>query len=272
MKRSATSSARGFTLVELLVSVAIITTLGGVTTAGYLSMREKARMTTEINAARNLAVAYLADAADHNGHLMPGYQTDPETTDLSGRTLPYPMNARYPWRLAASAPSVDGIFLFNGNERVLDEENSDYLVSVSPNLGINAVLVGGHYGSGSPLAPTPRIVDYFGKFYIDRLAEAVSPEKLVVFASARSGKDRPGYFEVRPPRLTNKVWSSDEFSEDSPASRHGFVDFRYGKKAVVANLAGNVELLTEDQLRDMRRWSNQAERAGDKDFTIKPVN
>ncbi len=272
MKRSSSAPNRGFTLVELLVTVAIITTLGGATTAGYLSMREKARMATEVSAARNLAVAYLADASDHNGQLMAGFQRDHETTDLSGRPLAYPMNARYPWRLAPNAPRIEGTFVFNGNERVLDEESSDYLVSVQPNLGINAVLVGGHYGSGSPLAPTPRIVDYFGKFYIDRLAEAAAPEKLIVFASARSGKDRPGYFEVRPPRLTNKVWSSERFSEDSPAARHGFVDFRYGKKAVVANLAGNVELLAEDQLRDMRRWSNQAARDGDKDFTIKPVN
>ena len=272
MKPSATAPARGFTLVELLVTTAIIVTLGGISVSGYMSMREKARMTTEINAARNLAAAYLSDASDHNGRLMPGYKPDPETTDLSGRTLTFPMNARYPWRLAQNAPRVDGIFVFNGNERVLREDNSDYLVSAMPNLGLNAVLVGGHFGSGSPLAPTPRIVEHFGKFYIDRLAEAAAPEKLIVFASARSGEDRPGYYEVRPPNLTSRVWSSKEFTKDAPASRHGFVDFRYGKKAVVANLAGNVELLGEDQLRDMRRWSNQAELAGERDFTIKPVN
>ncbi len=60
MRISSRKNTSGFTLVELMVTVAIIATLGGVSVSGYLSIREKARMTTEINAARNLAVAYLA--------------------------------------------------------------------------------------------------------------------------------------------------------------------------------------------------------------------
>lgn len=272
MKLSSNAPVRGFTLIELIVTVTIVAALGGLSASGYITIKEKARMATEVNAARNLSVAYLADATDHNGRLMPGYKSDPEATDLCGRSLAYPMNARYPWRLAANAPRMEGIFLFNGNERVLAEENSDYLASVSPNLGINAVLVGGHFGTGSPLAPTPRIIAHFGKFYIDRVAEAAAPEKLIVFSSARSGEDRPGYFEVRPPNLISEVWSGEKFQNDAPAFRHGFVDMRYGEKAVVANLAGNVELLDEKQLRDMTRWSNQAALTNDRNFTIKPVN
>ena len=272
MKTNATNHTKGFTLVELLVTTAIIATLAGVSMTGYMTLRQKARLATEVNAARNLMVAYLSYPADHNGRVIAGYQSDPATTNLSGDPVGYPMNARYPWRLAPNAPRMEGIMLFNGNESALDEDNSDYLVSVMPNLGLNAVLLGGHYGSGSPLPPSPRLIEAYGKFHLTHLAEAVAPEKLTVFASARSGKDRPGYFEIRPPNLTGKVWSGSDFTEDSPASAHGFVDFRYNGKAVTASLAGNVQLLSEEEFRDMRRWSNQAALEGDRDFTIKRQN
>lgn len=272
MKTNTRKRSNGFTLVELLVTITIVATLTGVSVTGYMSLREKARMVTEVNAARNLMAAYLSYPSDHNGRVMPGYQADPEVTDLKGAPLGYPMNARYPWRLAQNAPSIEGIMLFNGNESALKEDNSDYLVSVMPNLGLNAVLLGGHYGSGSPLPPSPRLIEAYGKFHLTHLAEAVAPEMLTVFASARSGKDRPGYFEIRPPNLTGKVWSGNKFSENSAASAHGFVDFRYGGKAVTASLAGNVQLLSEKELRDMRRWSNQAALDGDEDYTIKRQN
>lgn len=269
MKTSRSKHTRGFTLVELLVTITIVTTLTGISVSSYMSLRQKAKMTTEINAARNLITAYVSNASDHNGQVMAGYKSDPETTDLNGNLVSYPMNARYPWRLAQDAPRIEGIFLFNGNESALKEQNSDYLVSVMPNLGINAILLGGHYGSGSPLPPSPRLIEAYGKFHLTRIAEATAPEKLIVFASARSGKDRPGYFEVRPPKLTGPVWSSSEFTEDSPASSHGFVDFRYNGKAVTACLGGNVELLTESEIRNMTRWSNQAAMDNNPDFTIR---
>jgi hypothetical protein len=51
-------------------------------------------------------------------------------------------------------------------------------------------------------------------------------------------------------------------------SAHGFVDFRWSGKAAVACLAGNVEMLDEKSLRDMRRWSIQAQCANDPDFIV----
>jgi len=64
------------------------------------------------------------------------------------------------------------------------------------------------------------------------------------------------------------VWSFARFSTGAPASAHGFVDFRWGGKVVAAMLGGNVDLLDETQLRDMRRWSHQAARANQADFMI----
>lgn len=258
----------GFTLVETLVAISLIAILGGLTATGIQCARKKARTVVEINAARNLITGYLGYAAENNGQVLAGYQTDPAATNLQGQPLEFPINARYPWRLAPSVPGVKGVLVFNGNESVLETKDSDYLVSAEPNLGLNATLVGGHFGSGSPLAPTPRIVDAYGKFYLSHLVESDDPGKLIVFASARSGERQPGYYEVRSPKLTGAVWSSGKFKVEGPASAHGFVDFRWSGKAVAVMLGGNVELLDESQLRDMRRWSHLAARANDPDFTI----
>lgn len=264
----------GFTLLELLVAVTLVATLAGVAGVACSKFRERARMTTEIHAARNLATAYLGYAGDHSGRLLEGYQSDPAAKNFNGDLLHHPVNARYPWRLAPYIGQIKGVLYFNGNEAVLDRQD-DYLVSVSPNLGMNAVFVGGHFGSASPLRPTPRVIESVGPFYASRLAEVRRPEKLIVFASARSGESWQGrgYFEVRPPRILGPEWSGDRFDPDKPASSHGFVDFRWpGGHAVVAKLAGNVEVLDEAELRDMRHWSHLAARENDPDYVVRPRN
>ncbi len=264
-----TGPDKGFTLVELMVSVAIVAALALAGTAGFQRVRENARCVTEISAARNLIAAYLGHAADNGGQVLAGYQTDPAATNLDGEELHFPLNARYPWRLAPNVPKIEGVMLYNGHEKALGAPDRDYLVSVRPNMGLSATLVGGHFGSGSPLVPSQRMIDAVGRFYLSHLNDSASPEKLVVFASARSS-DGGGYYEVRPPNLLSRVWSSMRFSEKSAPSDHGFVDFRWGGKAAVACLAGNVELLDEESLRDMRRWSVQADRSNDRDFMIRP--
>jgi hypothetical protein len=113
------------------------------------------------------------------------------------------------------------------------------------------------------------MVQRLGKFYLSHVNESRSPNRLIVFASARSGPEEVGYFEVRPPNLLRRVWSSAEFSSSSAANEYGFVDMRWGGKAVVACLAGNVELLEESQLRDMTRWSIQADAENNRNFVLR---
>jgi prepilin-type N-terminal cleavage/methylation domain-containing protein len=261
---------QGFTLIEILITITVIAAIGTLGLAGACAAKRKAKCAVEINAARNLITAYLSHAADNSGRVLAGYQIDQRATNIEGDSLHYPMNARYPWRLAPHVPKIDGVMLFNGNESALKSENRDYLVSVHPNLGLNATLVGGHFGTGSPLSPTPKMIAAFGKFHLSHLTESSAPEKLLVFASARSGGNEQGYFEVRPPNLNRPVWSSVKYSRESEPSAHGFTDLRWDGKAVCAMLGGNIELLDETSLRDMRRWSIQAERANETDFLIRP--
>lgn len=259
---------KGFTLIELLVAVALVGVLGALGYGAVSAARNRARMAVEISAARNLITAYLGHAADQGGRVMPGYQAEPSAVNLNGDSLHFPLNARYPWRLAPSLPKIEGVMLYNGNEKALDSPQRDYLVSVQPNMGLNAVFAGGHYGSGSPLSPGKRSEELVGKFYLTNLHDASAPEKFIVFASARSEESKGGYFEIRPPNVTRRIWSSAEADDSSPPTAHGFVDFRWNGKAAVACLAGNVELLDGKSLRDMRRWSIQAQRANEPDFMV----
>ena len=258
----------GFTLVELLVTLVIAAALAAVGGAGLASLKKRCALTRETNAARQLVTGYLNYAADHHNAVMPGYQADPAATNLDGEPLHDPVNARYPWRLVPYVPGIEGIMLYNGNERFLDDPQRDYLVSVQPNLGLNTVFMGGHFGSGSPLRPSPRLIETVGPYYVSRISQSPRPELQLVFASARSSTGATGHFEVRPPRLMSPNWTSGGFDPGGPPSAHGFVDFRWDGRAVAAMLGGNVELLDEDQLRDMRRWSHQAARTNNPDFTV----
>lgn len=120
------------------------------------------------------------DAVDHGGQVVAGYQADESVTNLAGESLYYPMNARYPWKLAPYVGSMARAVVFNGNEKLLQQDEGDYRVSVSPNLGVNAVFVGGHFGSGSPLPPSRRMVETFGKFYVTTSMEVEELDKAAI--------------------------------------------------------------------------------------------
>ena len=59
-------------------------------------------------------------------------------------------------------------------------------------------------------------------------------------------------------------WGS--YSERIPSSM-GFVHLRHDGKAVTAMLDGSVRTMSEEELRDMRHWSNQAIRYDDSNFS-----
>jgi prepilin-type processing-associated H-X9-DG protein len=68
---------------------------------------------------------------------------------------------------------------------------------------------------------------------------------------------RAGY-----PTNSNPIsWvASNKFDPLSNPVNWGFMDFRYGSKAVTAMVDGHVEMHNIEELRDMRRWANGAGR------------
>jgi prepilin-type processing-associated H-X9-DG protein len=189
-------------------------------------------------------------------------------TDAGGETLHFPVDARYPWRMAQYLDYDMGAILFNGNERALkDKVNFHYAVSVSSNLGMNVTFVGGDYGDLSELRPSPRAIATYGQFCVRRLSQISRPAELVVFASASRAKDEVGFYKVKAPYLTGRRWP-EQWSPNASPESYGYVDFRYNGRAVVAMLDGHVELMPFDELEDMRHWSGQAQDEDNPEFSL----
>jgi type II secretory pathway pseudopilin PulG len=253
----------------MLAVIAVLAVLVGIAVPSMSHVIGDAKKAKEISAARKIIAGYLTYAADHDGFLMAGYKSEP-AQDATGQSLDFPANARYPWRLAPYLDYDMHAILFNGNENALkDQVDFHYAASVSPNLGMNVTFVGGDFGSSSDLVPNERSFSRFGNFCVMRLVQASKPSSLIVFASARRGKNRDevGNYQIRSPNLTGTRWDGS-WNPDAPADAFGFVDMRYKKHAVAAMLDGHVALLDEDEMKDMRRWSNQAAEKNDSQFKI----
>lgn len=261
----------GFSLIEIVAVVLVISAVTAISVPAMSGCIQEARKGKEISAARKLIAAYLAAADDNDGALLPGYAAgaDAAASDASGQSIGFPANARYPWRLAPYLDYDMHAILFNGNEGSLkDKVDFHYAASVSPNLGMNVTFVGGDYGSASDLVPSPRATSRYGAFCVTRLGQASRPSKLIVFASARRGENEVGFYQIKSPNFAVTRWSGG-WDPKAPASAFGFVDLRYGKRAVAAMLDGHVDLLDEDGIKDMRHWSNQAADEDNPNFVLK---
>jgi prepilin-type N-terminal cleavage/methylation domain-containing protein len=247
--------SRAFSLVELVVTVAIITILCSLSFYGYSKFIDSGKKAAEVSAARNLIAGFHAYAADNGGKILAGIDNKPpRLIDDRGKPVMPQAARRYAWRIAPYIDyNVDKVLLVN-NKDAAPKDNGmySYLVTVFTTFGMNTIYVGGKYGTA--MAPDhPRNKN--GNFCVTHITQAYNPSKLIVFASATMGNDAPhaGAFEVSL-NGTGTV---------------GKVDFKYNDKAVVAHFDGHVKLLDKDDLSDMRRWSNLAAIQDDPNWQLK---
>jgi prepilin-type N-terminal cleavage/methylation domain-containing protein len=269
MKRHHTLK-RAFTLLELLVVVAIIAVLSAILFPVVHLVLDKGRATREVQAARTLITAYISYSGDNNGMLFPGYDRTVGMLEMPhGLAVSGPTAERYPFRLAQYySYQFDQTILVNNNVAQIDSTNS-YMVSCFPALGINYIFVGGDIqASGSMTFPDECTT---------RLATAHS--SLLVFASAggqgappgqSSTKEMGGYCILTPPNETVPMWNGAAWKNDSSPDDYGNVDPRYDNTAVCAFLGGNIRMLSIDELRDMRLWSRNALEQDQKDYLVPP--
>lgn len=248
----------GLTLVELLVVLAVIAVLASLAFPVFGTARETGQRGAEIAAARKLMAGFSSYTADHGGRFMDGIRDPGAGTlfDANGNSIAVSgARERYAWRIAPYIGyDVEGTLVVNNTSAAPRHDPMfSYLVSALTTLGMNTTFVGGDY-SGSALirAGNLRTMQRLGSFFVQNITQAAQPSKLIVFASAHNfmGTEKSiGNFRVFPPLMRSGASSR--------------IDFRHNDKAVVACLDGHVELLGEDDLKDMRRWSNLAALADD---------
>lgn len=264
----------GFTLVELLVVIGIIAILASLLLPALGQAKNKARMIEEMSSARQLMLGFHVYASDHKDAVMPGYLPSPGLQDDRGEPLPFPTNARYPWRLSPYlGQSIDVLYSGENRQRLrelrqLNRSAYTYAVSVYPSLGMNAYFIG---GQDTEFPAAPANARFGNGTVLLRLAEARQPSQLWAFVSARSsnqGANRLGYYQVLPPYLTQRLWTP-QWSPDLPAKDWGFVAPRHSRRAVTAALDGHVKPQGLSDLQDMRHWCNTADQP---DFILQPLS
>lgn len=271
----------GFTLVELLVVVAILVVLLAALFPVFASMRQASARAREIAAARSLVGAWTQYAHDSQGAVLPGYRAglpayDAQRNAIAAQTIGVTAN-RWVWRLAPYLGHDFNALYLGEHERMLreleltDYSNYLYQTSVFPSLGLNSVWVGGDETFGGF---NSAFLGLYGKFYVTRLSEISRPAGLLVFASARGQDSMPsgeltpiaeGFFRVRSPAFDSRTWG-ERYDADDPAS-WGNTSARNGGVTVAAFADGHAEARAPEEIDDMRLWSNGATA---KDWTITP--
>jgi prepilin-type N-terminal cleavage/methylation domain-containing protein len=282
------SRSRGFTIVEVLVVVAIVGLLTTLLITAARAIRGMASGAIEATGLRQVLTGYTLYALDHSGTLLPGYPdpNDVHVTDQDGAPIPHdawPARSRYPWRLA---PYLDYGFetMYVGQQRRFLEDAPEcsslpaYSISAYPSFGLNAEWLGGHKSSTLGWAQDMQL-------HVTHLAQVRRPAKLLAFASARSEVDAGcpglhatpwahGYFEVISPvtlRSTGITWPTGDGAYETMGEPNtfGFVSFRESApdgegvgaipgKALIGTVDGHVESVTVGELADMQRWANPA--------------
>ncbi|MEQ8844986.1 MAG: type II secretion system protein [Phycisphaerales bacterium] len=272
-QRTPCRRAAAFTLIELLVVIAIIAVLISILLPSLGAARGLAKATKEMAAAQQTMIAFQLYAQDNNGRYLSGM---PEIRDVVGRDAPVdgrgdritdPLTAqRYPWRLAPYLEyNFRGLYSDDKALSALRDRYDDYVYTVSlfPSLGMNVAYVGGsvnHLGDKA----SQRV---FGKVFLERDDQANRPTEVIAFASARFRgpltldelPEPEGFFRVEAPTFGAGWETSYDPGTIAPGPNSGFVSLRHGNKAVAAMLDGHAEVLGWDELRDMRRWADQAD-------------
>ena len=223
---------KAFTLMELLVVIAVIALLVGIVVVTMRGVRAAASRTNSLSALRQMVMGYTLYSLDNNGRLLPGYI---DTTlmapgkpfkDLrvllpSGESLIDVDMQSYVWRLApyvddswqtffeeADANAMAG---FSAEyQRMEDQGHTPGSISEHPSFGLNSIFVGGDSEHGGSVRSEHPWQDTLPVKAATRLSQVINPTRVIVFAPAAMAAASPddvyddisvGFCEIRAPYL-----------------------------------------------------------------------
>jgi prepilin-type processing-associated H-X9-DG protein len=230
---SSSSHFRGFTLVELLVTITIIIVIAGLAMMGTGKIRQKADTVTALKRIAGFAQANALYAVDHGGRYVPAYSFD----DESRPGVPWHYNPAFLEALIGDSLSIEGAEEFEGvdglPESVLDpvvvRAKQRYWSRISASFAYNNENVpGGGWGQpGTSRAHTVTSVKY--------------PNESFAFISATDWiANYGGRF----------LWKNSPVEGKTNDSK---IAYRHGDKAVVAFYDGHTETMSMEDMKNIDR-------------------
>jgi type II secretory pathway pseudopilin PulG len=228
----------GFTIVEILTVIGMITVLLGLLLAGLQAARRSSVKTVELNHLRQIHLAWTAYSASNNDYVMPGH-LDAATQQQwrlryrfeSGGQVPAQMASFYPWRLLPYLDwGYDALVGYLPNTDIVEEiprTNPDPAGAIvarqingQPWFGYNAYYVGGWWEASNGGTATMKYANGLwqqnngsgagvptrGNLVVRTVGRATNPGSLVLFAG--STVRAPGIFKETVDTLPGAAWCS----------------------------------------------------------------